>query len=340
MIGMVTETGNSIIHAAVLLLKGEIVAIPTETVYGLAANALNEDAVSAVYIAKERPYHNPLIVHLHSIKEIEKYVTDVPPAAHTLLKAFAPGPLTVLLPKKDIVPDIVTAGLPHVAIRIPAHPIAQALLKAVNLPLAAPSANRFSGISPTSVQHVQKHLDGIIPYILDGGMCDDGIESTVVGFENNTVVIYRQGAITEEQIKTALRDGVRVVHKTKTENNIAAAAPGMLHHHYSPDTPLLLTDNIHHCIAQYENEGKKIGTIRFDNIAKGIPLSKQIVLSAKGNMREAARNFYASLHYLDEMGLDVIICEYLPDYGLGKAINDRLKRAAAKHTAQVVQVMA
>lgn len=325
---MVTETGSSISKAAVLLLKGEIVAIPTETVYGLAANALDTDAVAAVFIAKDRPYHNPLIVHLHSTKEIEKYVKEIPSAAFTLLKAFAPGPLTVLLPKKDIIPDIVTAGLPHVAIRIPSHPVAQALLKAVNIPLAAPSANRFSGISPTNVQHVQKHLDGIIPYILDGGICNDGIESTVVGFENDAVVIYRQGAITEEQIKTVLSDVVPIVHKAKSENTVVQS-PGMLAHHYSPDAPLLLVSDIHKAVTQYSD--KRLGVLSFDTVCEDVPLTNQVILSHKGNVKEAAKNFYASLHYLDELQPDLILCQYLPNIGLGKAINDRLTRAAAKH---------
>ncbi len=185
--------GTDIQLAAEYLLRGELVAIPTETVYGLAANALDERAVARVFEVKNRPLHNPLIIHVADVDQINRYTTDVPPAAQKLLSRFAPGPLTLLLPRNSTIPDIVTASSPLVAVRIPAHPMTRELLRRTGIPLAAPSANPFGYISPTTAGHVEKMLRDKIPYILDGGPCEAGIESTIIGFPAGVPTIYREG---------------------------------------------------------------------------------------------------------------------------------------------------
>ena len=229
------QVGKDIQQAQQLLDQGEVVGIPTETVYGLAANALNPNAVSKIFEAKDRPSFNPLIIHLASIDQIGDYVEEIPPLLVPLLHHFCPGPLTFLLKKKANIPDIVTAGSPLVAIRIPRHPTVQALLKQINYPLAAPSANPFGYISPVSAQHVFDQLQHKVPYVLDGGMCQVGIESTIVGEENGSLVVYRLGGITIEQLQALTESEVKLANKSKKSPQTS----GMLKHHYSPKKELL-----------------------------------------------------------------------------------------------------
>jgi L-threonylcarbamoyladenylate synthase len=318
-----TETGTDLQRASELLNQNQVVAIPTETVYGLAGNALSEIAVSKIYSAKKRPLYNPLIVHIKSLDELDKYTCDIPSLAYDLFEKFAPGPLTIILPKKSNVSDLVTSGKPDVAIRIPGHPIALSLLEMLDFPLAAPSANPFGYISPTSAEHVYNQLNGRIPYILDGGICEKGIESTVIGFNIDLPVLYRLGALSLDELRKVV-PGILL----QTKNEKTPESPGMLSQHYSPDTKLYIVENIEKEIS--ENPSKKIGTLTLDFYTDNLPAENQVILSENRNLNEAAQKLYAALHYLDALKLDCIFTVYMPENGLGSAINDRLKRAAAK----------
>ncbi|MCO6489052.1 MAG: threonylcarbamoyl-AMP synthase [Phaeodactylibacter sp.] len=310
------------LNYAIKLLKAEaVVAIPTETVYGLAGNALSPRAVSTIFEVKDRPSFDPLIVHTSHLERIAALATEMPEAARQLARRFMPGPLTLLLPKSGLIPDIVTAGAPRVAVRIPAHPLTQELLAALDFPLAAPSANPFGYISPTTARHVEDQLGDKIPYILDGGPCQVGLESTIVGFEEGRVVIYRKGGIAVEDIEAVA--GPALVRPHSSSN---PAAPGMLKSHYAPSAPVVIGD-IRRLLPHYQ--GKKAGTIAFRTPIPGIPEERQLVLSPAGDLAEAARNLFAGMRRLDALGLDVILAELLPEQGLGRAINDRLRRAAA-----------
>lgn len=323
---MHTVIGNDIEQAAIFLMKGEVVAIPTETVYGLAGNALNEDAVLKIFEAKNRPSFNPLIVHLKSWEEAEAYVQQIPAKARLLAEKFTPGPLTFLLNKKNIIPDLVTAGSDRVAIRIPGHPVALKLLNSIDFPLAAPSANPFGYISPTTAQHVLEGLDGKIPYILDGGAANVGLESTIIGFdENENVLLYRTGGISAEQIEEVLNEKVTVAKLSSEENPETA---GQLKSHYAPHTPLYVGD-IDELKKQFE--GKRIATISFTNQFDGVDEAKQFILSEEGSLDEAAKNLFTVLRLTDKLKVDVILAERFPDEGIGRAINDRLGKAQAEN---------
>jgi L-threonylcarbamoyladenylate synthase len=318
---MITHIGNDIAHAIHELSADRLVAIPTETVYGLAGHGLHPAAIEAIYAAKQRPRHNPLILHIGSIAELEVYAQGIPDVAHALAERFWPGPLTLLLPRRANVPDALTAGLPDVAIRIPQHPMTLELLARTGFPVAAPSANPFGYISPTTPQHVMDQLGGKISYILDGGPCTQGIESTIVGFEAGLPVILRHGAIPAEEIRAIAGEvGVRA------KATHAPVAPGMLPAHYAPRTPLLLVDDL--AVAAQQHTGKVLGILAFLHPLPGLPAAQQVVLSPGGDLREAARNLYAALHRLDALGLGLLLAERLPATGLGAAINDRLGRAA------------
>ena len=313
--------GKDVRLAAQLLKEGKLVAIPTETVYGLAANALSESAVRKIYEAKGRPSFNPLIIHLADISQLSEYAREIPQSAYELLNRFSPGPLTLILPKKEVVPDIVTAGLDSVAVRIPAHPVLRELLKICGLPLAAPSANPSGYISPTSAQHVEKMLGGKVDYILDGGTCSAGLESTIVGFPNGVPAIYREGIISRTEIE-------KIIGPVELNVSGKIHAPGMLSSHYSPNTPLILTDNVPGEIEK--NKNKKIGLITYGSLLVGLPENQQILLCDDNEFELAARNLYAAMHEMDERGYDLIIARRFPYSGIGVAINDRLERAAVK----------
>jgi L-threonylcarbamoyladenylate synthase len=318
-----THIGPHLAPAIALLNSNEVVAIPTETVYGLAGNAFSDEAIRKIFRIKNRPLNNPLIVHVAEVSRIAEIAFDIPELAWRLLEKFSPGPLTLLLPKKPVISDLVTSGLPRVAVRIPAHPLALELLRNLDFPLAAPSANPFGYISPTTPEHVLKQLGGKIAYILDGGICDKGIESTVVGFEDDKPIIHRLGAVSEEEIRSVAENAV-----VKDKENVAPAGPGMLTYHYSPATRLVLADGSKEVLGQYDPND--IGVIAFSHYWLDLPEQNQIILSGTGNLDEAARNLYSALHTLDAMKLKLIVAEKLPEQGLGRAINDRLRRAAAK----------
>ena len=315
------ETGKDIIKAKELLLKGELVAIPTETVYGLAANAFIGKAVSKIFEVKKRPSFDPLILHSYDLEKIKDYVSDIPDKAYTLADSFWPGPLTIIFPKKEVIPDIVTSGLPNVAVRIPNHPLTLELLNELSFPLAAPSANPFGYISPTNPSHVEAQLGDKISYILDGGACQVGIESTIIGFEGNNPVIFRLGGINIEEIEKKIGKLKIMPHSTSQPQS-----PGMLKSHYAPKKKVII-GKIEALLLQ--NPPFDIGLLTFTDIYPQVPKEKQVILSASGDLNEAATNFFAGLRYLDNLPIKIIFAELLPEYGLGRAINDRLRRAAA-----------
>ena len=316
-----TAIGTDIDKAKALLEAGELVAIPTETVYGLAANGFSEAAIAKIYEAKNRPQFNPLILHVANLEQAQRLVTEIPDACKRLMQALSPGPITYLLPKSSLVPDLVTAGSSRVAIRIPNHAIALDLLSKLDFPLAAPSANPSGYVSPVSADHVMQGLQGKIPYILDGGSCHVGLESTIVGFENNEVIIHRLGGISAEQISATT--GMEV--KTSL-SHASPTAPGQLKSHYATSKPLLIGD-----VEQLINafKGKKIGLLMFQQSA-GFAVEKEILLSPSGSLEEAAAGLFRAMRLLDQSDLDVIIAERFPNTGIGRAINDRLERAAFK----------
>ncbi|RRQ49691.1 threonylcarbamoyl-AMP synthase [Maribacter algicola] len=302
-----------------LLLEGELVAIPTETVYGLAANALDSKAVKRIFEMKGRPAFNPLIVHIHQMEQLPVLAKDIPQKAYDLAEAFWPGSLTLILPKQDIVPEIITGGKSTVGVRMPKHPLTQELLKGLPFPLAAPSANPFTRVSPTSAQHVWDYFGDRIPAILDGGPCQVGLESTIIGFDGEIPILYRKGGIPKEAIEAVVGE-LRV----STENETSPEAPGMLLKHYSPRTPLMVCDDIGEALKQYYD--KRIGVLSF--FEEDFPMAtKVITLSKNKMMEEAAMSLFEALHTLDKSGLDLILAERFPEKGLGSSINDRLFRA-------------
>lgn len=307
--------------AAYLLKKGEAVAIPTETVYGLAANALDTKAVTKIFQIKERPTFDPLIIHLSDFDKVSEYVENIPEVYRLLAQKFTPGPITFLFKKKSIIPDLVTAGSNLVAVRIPAHPITNELLKKIDFPLAAPSANPFGYISPTTAQHVADQLGGKICYILDGGSSEVGLESTIISADKNeNIEVLRKGGLSIESIESVV--GKINVRDISTSN---PKAPGMLTSHYAPRVPLQL-GNIQEMIQG--GDPNRIGIIAFNQFIQGIPQEHQIVLSLSSDFSEAAFNLFAGMRYLDLCNLDIIYAELAPERNLGIAINDRLRRAA------------
>ena len=315
-----TRITKNIQEAAKLLTGGQVVAIPTETVYGLAGNIYHQDAVQQIYQIKKRPSFNPLIVHIHHTDLLKNLVTNIPAAAQKLADTFWPGPLTMVLPKHSSVPDSVTAGKNTVAVRIPNHPVTQELLSILSFPLAAPSANPFGSISPTKAIHVKEYFDNELAMVLDGGPCNAGIESTIIGFQDEEPVLYRQGSIAQEDIEM-ITGKIRILN----HNSTAPEAPGMLLKHYAPLTPCIQSEDINQTILNHED--RKIGLLSFRNEYIHPSVMYQEILSPAGNLTEAAAGLYNALHNLDRCGADLIIAEKFPDWGLGKSINDRLQRA-------------
>jgi L-threonylcarbamoyladenylate synthase len=314
-------TGTDLNRAVNLLRAGDVVAIPTETVYGLAGSIYSERALKKIFKVKNRPFSDPLIVHVPDAEAIWPLVLEFPPIALSLIDAFSPGPLTLLLPKSEKVPDLVTNGSPWVAIRIPDHPLTLELLIRLGLPLAAPSANPFGGISPTQAIHVEKGLGNSIPYILDGGPCQVGVESTIVRIgKDGRLEILRQGGIPEEDL--------RLFGELESQNESLGkiSVPGSLLSHYAPKKPVYLE-------GQQPEELEKNHTLlylRFQHLLPNIPAHRQLCLSPEGNLTEAARNLFDGLHKLDSAEGSGIVAECFPQKGLGKAIQDRLNRASAK----------
>ena len=332
---------NKIVELAVgLLEKGEVVALPTETVYGLGADAMNPDAVAEIFAAKQRPSFDPLIVHVGSYEQVDE-VADVPDELREvidkLMKAHWPGPLTLILPKKECVPDIVTSGLPSVAVRMSAHPLMKAIVRKLGRPIAAPSANRFGRISPTSASAVEKELSGLIPMIVDGGACREGLESTIIrpeisadaGKKGVLIHVLRAGPVTKEMLQ---RFG-KVVRAKKNRSEDAPEAPGQLASHYAPVTPLRLLAKP----SDFKPEpNKKYGLLSYCGSDKAgfIGLHDWSVVEelspGNGKLAEAAVRFFYVLRLLDESGVDEIIAEPVSETGLGVAIMDKLRRASVR----------
>ena len=308
--------------AVQLLTEEQLVAIPTETVYGLAGNIFSEKAIKSIFSTKQRPFFNPLIVHISSVKSLNGLVTHVPDKAKLLAAAFWPGSMTLVLKKSNTIPDIITAGKDTVAVRVPNHPITLALLKKLPFPLAAPSANPFGSISPTKPAHVENYFRNSIKMVLDGGSCTNGIESTIIGFENEEPVIYRLGALPLEEIEAVVG---RISIKNKKEEK--PEAPGMLARHYAPKTSTFLVDDVAAEIKK--NTGKKMGVLVFKSSLNNENIT-EIILSKNGSLQEAASRLYSAMHDLDSKNLDLIIAERFSEFGLGKSINDRLQRATFK----------
>jgi L-threonylcarbamoyladenylate synthase len=317
---LITKDINKAIE---FLNDDQLIAIPTETVYGLAGNIYSENTIKAIFNLKKRPLTNPLIVHIHSIDLLKEVADEVSDLAYHLAHAFWPGPLTLLLKKNKKIPNYVTANKETVAVRIPNHELTLELLSKLDYPLAAPSANPFGSISPTESAHVYNYFNPILPLILDGGTCKNGIESTIIGFENDKPIVYRLGSIPIELIVKEI--GAVEIKNQATDN---PDAPGMLSKHYAPKTNTLLTDDLNGMINKYE--GKRIGVISFDQTIENHTIYCHQVLSQSGNLSEAAANLYAALHLLDTMKLDVIIAQKFPNHDLGRSINDRLLRATKK----------
>ena len=313
--------GTDVDKAAKLLLEGKLVAIPTETVYGLAANALDEKAVLRIFEVKQRPFFDPLIVHVHSLEQALEFAEISDERLMALARRYWPGPLTLLLPKKDNIPPIVTSGLPRVGVRVPAHQLTLQLLRKVNVPLAAPSANPFGYISPTLATHVEKQLGDQVSYILDGGNCSVGIESTIAGVENGVLTIYRLGGLAVEAIE-------KIAGRAMLQINASSdpSSPGQLTQHYAPRKRLLLGK-----VGQRlsEHKDKKVALITFGATSFSHPDLITLNLSPAGDISQAALNLFRMLREADESDADLIIAEHVPQHGLGAAINDRLSRASA-----------
>ena len=324
----------NIAKAAALLKRGGIVAFPTETVYGLGADAFNPRAVARVFEAKKRPFFDPLIVHVASVRQAEDLWKEVPVAARLLMKHFWPGPLTLVLPKSKKIPAIVTAGLDTVAVRMPAHPAALHLIRSLGRPIAAPSANPFGRTSPTRALSVSEDLAGRVDLILDGGPAKVGVESTVIQIEKGRCVLLRPGGVTMEEIKKFVPIKSRAKKISKK-----LASPGLLEIHYAPRTPLVLMKKPYKKFMRelmiirkkYRREKirwPRLGVLAFRGGLKTSAVFRQEATSASGNLREAATNLFQAMRKLDKMKLDLIIAESVPEGGIGLAVMDRLKKAA------------
>ncbi len=322
---LLEATPENIKKAAGLLKKGKLVAFPTETVYGLGANGLNPLAVTKIFEAKNRPSFNPLILHIAGKSDLTKLTSTTDEIIEKLTGKFWPGPLTLVLPKKNIVPDIVTAGNPTVAVRMPGHPVALKLIELSGTPIAAPSANLFGQLSPTTAGHVVKQLGNKVDLILDGGKCKVGVESTIIGFVDGEIVLLRPGGIPVEEIEK-ITGKIKKFSPEDTDSN--PLSPGRLPFHYSPAIPIRFFDEK----IEKEITGKKVGALLFKKSHTGTNFNKVIYLSENGDLHEAAANLFYALHELETADLDLIYVEPVPEKGLGIAIMDRLKKAVKKYT--------
>ena len=311
---------TSVSEAARLLKEGEVVAIPTETVYGLAGNAFEPKALAKIFAAKERPTFDPLIVHIADIAQLSDIARDIPDSAYKLAKAYWPGPMTMILPKKDCIPDLCTSALPSVAVRFPSHPIAQAIIKESGLPLAAPSANLFKHVSPTTAEHVAAQLAERIAGIVDGGACSVGVESSIISLVGEPTVL-RPGAITPEMFAKVLGN-VKIKESTSKPGQ-PMQAPGQCDTHYKPQVPLYFG-----ILPEGYTLPKHTVRIAFGNQDGPIPAT--VNLSETGDMTEATAKLYAYMHDLDLPEYDLILVDPIPNTGVGMALNDRLKRASVK----------
>lgn len=330
---LLPATPENIRRAAQILQSGGLVAFPTETVYGLGANALDEEAAARIFTAKERPTADPLIVHLGSEEQTPLIAASVSEAARRLMRVFWPGPLTLLLPRQPAVPDLVTSGLPTVAARVPNHPVALELLRQAGLPIAAPSANRFGHISPTTAQHVWHDLRGRVDLILDGGPTPIGVESTVLDLSTSPARILRPGGVTREMLEAVIGPVTVLGQKRKAEPGLPS--PGLLERHYAPRAEMILFAGEHArdaliAFLAEQRLVRKVGVLAAQEDAEALEQAGAVVYRLGSDLSSIARHIYAGLRWLDGQGVDLIVCRDFGESGLGLAINDRLRRAAAK----------
>lgn len=329
----------SIELAGSLLRAGELVIFPTETVYGLGADALQPTAVEQIFTSKGRPYSDPLIAHVADMAALEQLVTDIPKEVYRLAYAFWPGPLTLILPASARVPKMVTAGLSTIAVRMPGHPVAQALIRAAGTPIAAPSANRFMHVSPTTAQHAFADLRGRVPLILDSGPCEVGVESTILDLCSSIPTILRPGGISLEALRGVL-PGVQPPARrngSPQQEQEAQKAPGQLLTHYSPAVPAYLLEGtpeeiratMLREIQQHRAQGEEVGILVADEDLETFRYSHAHVYALGNTARQAAAQLYAGLRVLEESGVQVILCRGFEEQGLGLAIRDRLLKATA-----------
>ncbi|MCX6169331.1 MAG: L-threonylcarbamoyladenylate synthase [Ignavibacteriales bacterium] len=317
---LIKANKESIRQAAEIIKNGGLVAFPTETVYGLGADGLNPIAVAKIFEVKKRPAFNPLILHIADKNWLKKFSNIQNEKVDRLINKFWPGPLTLVLPKTEIVPDIVTSGNPTVAVRMPNHPVALKLIEASGTPIAAPSANKFGHLSPTEASHVAKYLGDKVDMILDGGKCSVGVESTIIQLHENEIYLLRPGGLSKEEIEKEIGE-----IKVGSINIDKPNAPGQLPFHYSPQTPLKFFNK------KFLDENKKIGMLFFKECKLDFPFAETRILSPSGDLREAAANLFSFLHELEKENLDLILVEAIEEKGLGRAIMDRLKKATNKY---------
>jgi L-threonylcarbamoyladenylate synthase len=311
------DIGTDIGKAIHILQQNELVAIPTETVYGLAGNALEPNAIAKIYLTKNRPYFDPLITHVDRLEKVLELVTDIPEIALQLAKKFWPGPLTLLLPKKEGIPDLLTSGLDNMAIRIPNHSLTLDLLRDLTFPLAAPSANPFGYVSPTNAKHVNDQLGEKISYILDGGDSQVGLESTILSIQGEQINVHRLGGLTLESLRPF--GTIKLLLNQKSNPK----APGQLDAHYAPGKKMIV-GNLQALVKLHPYEDTAI--ISFKTLYNHP--GKQVVLSPQGDLSQAATHLFGALRLMDHPEVSLIISEWVPEEGIGRAINDRLKRAS------------
>ncbi|MCY4419475.1 MAG: L-threonylcarbamoyladenylate synthase [Cytophagales bacterium] len=324
--GAMSDQGRDILRAAALLREGNLVAIPTETVYGLAADIRQEKAIHNIFRVKGRSFQNPLIVHVGSPSSLEDgtWISSFPSPLRKLSDIFWPGPLTLLLPKTAQVPRVVCAGLPRVAVRVPSHPRTQALLSELSSPLVAPSANLSGHLSPTLAEHIHPSLREKISYVLEGGKAEKGLESTVVGMLGDKVCIYRLGSLTSEELEEVLGYSVELA------DSVHLASPGGMAHHYAPLGKSLVLGSIPSLLSRYPIERSVV--ISFQELYTDIPADRCFVLSPRGDLEEASQKWFEVLHRIEQMSADWILVDLFPEVALGRTLNDRIRRALRRET--------
>ncbi|MFW6364204.1 MAG: L-threonylcarbamoyladenylate synthase [Spirochaeta sp.] len=318
-------TAESVANAARILLDGGLVVFPTETVYGLGADARNDNACRDVYTAKHRPEDNPLIVHLYSTEQLDECVSELPEAAQILFDRFSPGPLTIVLPKSGLISSVATAGLPTVGIRIPSHPVARRFLEAVRIPVAGPSANMSGRSSTTSFSTAVSNMKGHVDGIIDGGDCTVGLESTILGFEKGKIKILRPGAITYEMIVDLLGEDAVIQPTGYEKRPEKPEAPGMKYAHYQPQAPVYLMSEVDPELLETRFPN---GVVGYMGLADPSPVAERIHVRTFPDLTAYARNLYSTFHEFDALGCSAIIAEVPPRTGLGVALMDRLDKSS------------
>jgi L-threonylcarbamoyladenylate synthase len=335
---------EELMEAARLIRKGEVVAFPTETVYGLGANALDAGAVKGIFRAKGRPGDNPLIVHINDIQQWDKLVTGIPDQARMLAERFWPGPLTIILKKSSLVPKEVSAGLDTVGVRMPSHPVAAALIRLAGVPIAAPSANRSGRPSPTAALHVLEDMNGRIPVILDGGRADVGVESTVLDMTGEIPVILRPGGVTEEMLMQAIGQVQVDPHvMAPLEEGQTVRSPGMKYTHYAPKAPVtIVRGDLHRQTAfinmeteKLQQAGKRVGILATDQTLNSYGEGVRLTMGSRSRPAELASNLFARLREFDSLGVDLILAEGVDAHNEGLAVMNRMARAAGFHIIDV-----